>query len=161
MAAGRVKVVDLGANRVLRAARQNGRKPAHVDVGILGKEAAKDKKQGGGLTVGQVAEWAELGLGQPQRSWLRAWIDDNEDLINDRIDREMEDVILGKRTPDQSLKRIGVWLQGELQLNIANFPDNGFRPNADSTIARKGSAVPLIDTGQLRSSISHRTGSGE
>lgn len=152
---GAIKVIDRGANRVVRSARQN-RKPAHVDVGILGKDAGKDKKESKGLTVGQVAEWAELGLGQPQRSWLRGWIDKNEDLINNRIDREMEDVIMGRRTAEQSLKRIGVWLQGELQMNIANFPDNEFLPNAPSTIAKKGSAVPLIDTGQLRSSISHR-----
>jgi len=129
-----------------------------VDVGILGRDAGARKEGGESLTVGQVAEWAELGIGQPQRSWLRGWIDANEDLINERIDREMEDVILGKRTPDQALARIGVWLQGELQLNIANYPDNGFEPNAQSTIDRKGSSVPLINTGQLRSSISHRTG---
>jgi hypothetical protein len=155
-----VKVIDLGARRVVSAARRN-KKPAHVDVGVLGKDAGKAKAGESGLTVGQVAEWAELGLGQPQRSWLRGWIDANEDAINRRMDSEMESVILGERTPDQALARLGVWLQGEVQKNIADFPSNDFEPNAPATIKGKGSSSPLINTGQLRSSISHRVGSGE
>jgi len=34
-------------------------------------------------------------------------------------------------------------------------PRNGWAPNAPSTIARKGSDRPLIDTGELRRSITH------
>lgn len=152
-----IRVIDRGADKVIRSAEKT-RRPAHVDVGILGSEANEAKEEG--LTVGQVAEWAELGLGQPQRSWLRGWIDTHEDEINDRVDKEMRAVILGERTQDLALKRIGVWLQGELQKNIADFPANGFQPNSPDTIAQKGSAVPLIDTGQLRSSITHRVASG-
>jgi hypothetical protein len=33
--------------------------------------------------------------------------------------------------------------------------DNGWAPNAPSTVARKGSDRPLIDTGELRRSITH------
>lgn len=148
-----VRVVDRGARAVLRAT--GDRRRHTVEVGVFGSE----KKRGSPtITVAQVAEWAEYGIGQPQRSWLRAWVDANEDLINQRIDRETREVLSGKRTQEQAIKRIGVWLQGEIQLNIANFPDNGFEPNAESTIARKGSSTPLIATGQLRSSITHRTG---
>ena len=148
-----VRVVDHGANAVLR--NTAGRKRPHVDVGVLGQRAGAHK---GAVTVAQVAEWAEFGIGQPQRSWLRAWIDANENLIQDRIDTEMRQVLRGKSTPERALARVGVWLQGELQMNIANHPDNGFATNAPSTIARKGSSTPLIDKGQLRASISHRVG---
>lgn len=34
-------------------------------------------------------------------------------------------------------------------------PKNGWAPNAPSTIRRKGSSRPLIDTGQLRKAITH------
>lgn len=34
-------------------------------------------------------------------------------------------------------------------------PDNGWAPNAPSTIAAKGSDRPLIDTGELRRAITH------
>ena len=152
-----VRVVDRGANAVLRL-YQSGAKDT-IDVGVLGSKGEREK--GDGVTVADVAEWAEYGIGQPQRSWLRGWIDQNEELIQARIDREMREVIKAKRTKAQALKRIGVWLQGELQMNIANFPDNGLKPNAESTIAAKGSSTPLIDTGQLRSSISHRVNGDE
>ena len=36
-------------------------------------------------------------------------------------------------------------------------PKNNWPPNAPSTIAKKGSDVPLIDTGELRKSIHHVT----
>jgi len=149
-----VRVVDNGANAVLAAVERNPK--ASVDVGILGDKASEIKKGAKNVTVADVASWAEFGIGQPQRSWLRGWIDSHEALINERIDMEAREVILGKQTSARALARIGVWLQGELQLNIANFPGNDFKPNEDSTIKRKGSSTPLISTGQLRSSISHR-----
>jgi len=149
-----VRVVDNGANAVLAAVGRNPK--ASVDVGILGDNASETKRGAKDITVGDVARWAEFGIGQPQRSWLRGWIDSHEALINERIDMETREVILGKQTSARALARIGVWLQGELQLNIANFPGNDLKPNKDSTIKRKGSSTPLIDTGQLRSSISHR-----
>lgn len=143
-----VRVVDNGANKVLRL----GRRKVAVRVGVLGSKAGAKK---GDVTVAQVAEWAEFGIGQPERSWLRGWIDAHESEIQARIDKEYSEVIRGKRSEDQALNRIGLWLQGQIQLNIADFPGNGFEPNADSTIERKGSSTPLIDTGQLRSSISY------
>lgn len=149
-----IKVTDNGAARVLRVTNQRGK--SFVTVGVLGREGSKPAGKGSPITVAQVAEWAEFGIGQPERSWLRGWVDSNEGLIFDRIERETRAVLQGKRTQAQALKRIGVWLQGEVQLNIANFPDNGLEPNAPSTIERKGSSVPLINTGQLRSSITHK-----
>lgn len=151
-----IRIKDHGANAVLASlgsARQ--RKPS-IDVGILGSKASRAKKGSQGVTVGDVARWAELGLGQPQRSWLRGWIDANTREIEKRIEIELKAVAQGKRTRLKAMKRIGAWLQGQLQLNIADFPANKFRPNAESTKASKGSAVPLIDKGQLRSAISHR-----
>lgn len=150
-----VRVVDRGANQVLREI--GGRRaPGVIDVGVLGSKAGAAKRGQRAITVADVAEWAEFGIGQPQRSWLRGWIDAHEDLIQRQIAAEMQAVISARRTRSQAIKRLGVWIQGEIQLNIANHPANGFPPNAPSTIARKGSSTPLIDTGQLRASISHR-----
>lgn len=41
--------------------------------------------------------------------------------------------------------------------NWFESPKNNWPPNAPSTIRRKGSDVPLIDTGELRKSIKHVT----
>ena len=51
-------------------------------------------------------------------------------------------------------------LMNELALRVESWtkkfftdPDNGWQPNAPSTIAKKGSDMPLIDTASLRGSI--------
>ena len=146
-----VRVKDSGARRVLRDAKalQSG---AHVIVGIIGEDA--DKPEGDkGVTVGDVAAWAEFGLGQPRRSWLRDWIDAADPEIRRRTSAEIAAVLAGTRTRDQALARLGVWAVGEIQKRIAA----GIAPeNAPSTIARKGSSTPLIDKGQFRGSITSK-----
>jgi hypothetical protein len=145
-----VTVRDKGADRYLRAARELAKGPA-VDVGVIGSAADADK--GDGVTVAMVAEWAELGIGQPMRSWLRGWIDEEQAEIEKRIAEETKAVLAGKRTRQQALARVGVWAVGQIQARIAR----GIAPpNAESTIDKKGSATPLVDTGQLRSSITSR-----
>lgn len=122
-----------------------------MEVGVLGQNAARE--EGEGVTVAMVAEWAEYGIGQPERSWLRGWIDEAGPEIERRMAAETRAVLAGTRTQAQAHARLGAWAVGEIQLRISR----GIAPeNAQSTIDRKGSSTPLIDTGQLRSSITSR-----
>jgi hypothetical protein len=147
-----VRTRDRGADRYLRAARELAKGPA-VDVGVIGQHAAEAHGAGEGITVAMVAEWAELGLGQPMRSWLRGWIEESGPEIEKRLAAETKAVLAGTRTREQALARVGVWAVGEIQKRIAA----GIAPpNAESTIDKKGSSTPLIDKGQLRSSITSR-----
>lgn len=151
MATSRVKVRDNGATKIVR---ELGKRGPGVRVGVLGeKGGAQHKGSPAGITVAEIAEIHEFGLGVPERSWLRDWIDANTRQIADRIRREEAEVVKGKRTREQAIKRLGVWIQGEIQQRIA---DGIPPPNAPSTIAKKGSSKPLIDTGQLRQSITHK-----
>jgi hypothetical protein len=45
---------------------------------------------------------------------------------------------------------------GQAQANISAGGSPAFAPNKPATIARKRSSKPLINKGQLRSSIAHR-----
>lgn len=142
-----VRVKDSGA----RALIKNLQGQAHVVVGVLGAGAQHQDSEG--VTVGDIAAWAEFGLGQPKRSWLRDWIDTAGDEIQRRTSEELKAVIAGRRTRDQALARLGVWAVGRIQARIAA----GIAPeNAPSTIAAKGSSTPLIDKGQFRSSITSK-----
>ena len=125
-----------------------------VDVGVLGSNASRSKEGSPGVTVLDVATWAEFGLGQPQRSWLRGYVDTHAKEIQKVIDRELKRVQQGKQSVERALDRVGVWLVGEIQDRIADGIDPA---NAPSTIAKKGSSTPLIDTGQFRSSITSRS----
>lgn len=64
--------------------------------------------------------------------------------------RLTKDVIAGTRTPGQALARLGVYWEGRIKLM---FREGIFRPLKPATIARKGSSKPLIDSGQLRQSV--------
>lgn len=125
---------------------------AAVLVGIQGKEAQASHEEGARETVGEIASRHELGLGVPERSWLRAWVDENQKTIREDLRKVMRQVLRGKMTKEQGVEILGLKYVGAIQTRISN----GIQPaNAPSTIARKGSSTPLIDTGQLRSAITH------
>lgn len=147
-----VRDSDRGYKALLARLVGHKKKP-RVEIGIL--EADGEKAHDGGVTVADVATWAEFGTEtEPERSFIRAWFDEHEHQVRDDIAKLMRG---GKRTADQVLEIVGLRAVGQIQARIAaGVPP----PNAPSTIARKGSSTPLIDTGQLRSSISHRVDKG-
>ncbi len=98
----------------------------------------------------EVATINEFGLGVPERSFIRDWADQNQAKNEERLKAIGIQVLKGSYTVDVGLGRLGALFQGEIQQRISS----GIAPpNAPSTIARKESSTPLIDTGQLRSSI--------
>lgn len=143
-----VRRVDRGAARLAVTVQASQARP-HVRVGVLEAEGAK-QHGADDLTVADVARWAEFGIGQPQRSWLRGTVAARRAQIEERMRIESRAVLEGKRTQEQALSRLGVFIVGLIQERIAAGIDP---PNAQATIDRKGSSTPLIDTGQLRSSI--------
>ena len=149
---------DRGFNNVVRGMSTLG-KPV-VEVGILAASAGAGYSKG--TTVLDVAAWNEFGTSRiPSRSFLRAWYDENVQKVREWLCTGMQRVLKewiasggkGKGAGDAFLNKIGLKIVGEVQARIASsIPP----PNAPSTVKRKGSSTTLIDTGQLRSSITHR-----
>ena len=54
----------------------------------------------------------------------------------------------------EDMERLGLKAQNVCRKWFVN-PENGWAPNSPATIARKGSDRPLIDTGELRKSITY------
>ena len=130
------------------------RKPK-ISVGITETSGAA---MDGNLTVLDIAIINEFGLGNvPERSFLRAWFDENEPRTRQMVVAMMTSVIAGKRTKEQAIKLLALRFVAEIQARIVA----GIAPaNAPSTIKAKGSSTPLIDKGILRSSISFRIEEG-
>lgn len=106
-----------------------------------------------GATMAEIATYHEFGIGVPQRSFLRAWADQDRQKIEATLRRLTVRVIAGKLTREQAYEQFGGWAQGQVQKFIA---DGRVQPPLDQrTIDAKGSSKPLIDTGQLRSSITY------
>jgi hypothetical protein len=149
--ANRVRVRDRGARALLRRVGE-AKGPIILSVGVQGQKGAEQHKQGSGLSVAEIAELHEFGLGVPERSWLRDWFDTNEASIKEDLRKVARGILLGRFTREQGLEILGVKYVGEIQLRIAsNIPP----ALAESTVKRKGSSVALIDTGQFRSAITY------
>lgn len=99
-----------------------------------------------GADVAQVAAWNELGTAHmPSRPFLRMSVDDNPDKINSMCTAALKSVTSGGGA-EACLKKLGVFAVSLVQKKIR---DGSFAPNAPSTIAKKGSDKPLIDTGRM------------
>lgn len=128
-----------------------------VVVGFQHGEATEDD----GTDICDIAAWNELGTEHiPSRPFLRNSVDENEDKINGFIDHVTNELINGEPA-EQTLKRIGLFQKALVQEKIT---EGEFAPNADSTIKKKGSSKPLIDTGRMRQSVNYwirQKGSGD
>ena len=122
----------------------------HVAIGVLGSAAAAPH---GATTLYDVAAANEFGTSRiDERSFLRATLDINRAKVVAFCKKQAALVVRGDITNDVALEKIGLFVQGLIQERIAT----GIPPkNADSTIRAKGSNKPLIDSGQLRGSISY------
>jgi hypothetical protein len=146
---GSLRVVDHGAQKLFRVLR--ARQPV-LKVGMFGSAAEAVHGDGSSAaTVADVMGWLEFGTDNaPSRSWLRAYVDENLDRITKMLQVGATAIYQGKETPESFLQKLGVQIKGEIQARISA----GLSPaNAASTIRRKGSSKPGIDTGQGRAAI--------
>lgn len=123
---------------------------AKLSVGINAADG-ETEHEGTDLTIAEIGEIHEFGLGVPRRSFIADWSDEREEEHKAQIRKVAAAVCSGKiESWDIGLQRLGVLYVAEIQKRIA---DGISPPNAPATIAAKGSSTPLIDIGILRSSI--------
>ncbi len=147
--------------RPRKAAPWAGKK-ARITVGIHGDEGASLKDDatfeadgaitpGSGLTVAEVATFHEFGTSTiPARSFIRGWFDESVEKNRALILSQLRLVAEGKLGLEQALERVALKCEADVKRRIRNrIPP----PLAPATVQRKGSSVPLIDTGQLRASV--------
>ena len=145
----KITVVDHGY-KVLMESVAGLSEPTSIAVGVLERDA---QTEDGAVTVLDVGTWNEFGtVGIPSRSFIRDWVDGNRKRAQGILKKLLQRVIAGELTEDASLEQFGAWAKGEIQARIARGVPP---PNAASTVKRKGSSTPLIDTGILRSSIDY------
>lgn len=103
-----------------------------------------------GADLAEVAAFNELGSSDtPARPFMRQSFENHEAELQAACE-EANKVIANGGTAQQALQKIGVFTKGLVQQEIV---DGGFAPNAESTIAKKGSEKPLIDSGLMRESV--------
>lgn len=123
--------------------------PVQMRVGVHGEEGGASHE--GGVTVGEIAQAHEYGLGVPRRSFIGSWAAENRGRNLGIIRRSLERVARGETSYPEALHGIGVVFVADCRLRIAR---GKIAPAlSPERIAQKGSTTPLLDTGQLSSSI--------
>lgn len=121
-----------------------------VKVGILRDSGKHD---GSDLTVAHIAAIHEFGAPNaniPERSFMRATMDEKSSEIAALAKKLMRGVVEGKSSETTALGLLGAFIQSLFRAKI----NSGLKPPLKpATISRKGSSKPLIDTGQLINSI--------
>lgn len=106
-----------------------------------------------GTTVAQVAAWNEYGTETaPARPFMRQTVDDYEDKIIKHGQNQFKTELKGGKSAERVLNAMGSYVKGCIQKEIV---EGEFEPNAPSTIAKKHSERPLIDSSHMRQSVTY------
>lgn len=117
-----------------------------VQVGYWRGENAYDD----GTELVDVAAFNELGTSAiPARPFMKQSFENHESDLQGACDT-VNALISNGSTAEQALVTLGDFCKALVQEEIIN---GGFEPNAPSTIAKKKSERPLIDTGTMRQSV--------
>ncbi|MDR2484262.1 MAG: hypothetical protein LBD55_02570 [Treponema sp.] len=125
-----------------------------IKAGIVEGSGSQD-----GVAIAQYAAWNEYGVpgkkklwAIPPRPFIRGWVENNSEQIKATQERLFKRVSAGKMDAETAIKRLGEFARSGIKRYIR---EGNFTPNADTTIERKGSSQPLIDTGAMRNSVSY------
>lgn len=145
-----------------------------VKVGIMGSKAQEQHKEAkghagksglrpsskreSGLTnagLGAVHEFGSYTRGIPKRSWLRMPIYAKaREIVTFGGKLIYETVKAGSAVP--MLRALGIACENAIQQAFSTGGFGRWAPDAPSTVAAKGSSAPLIDTAQLRRSVTSK-----
>lgn len=116
----------------------------------VGFQAGENKYEDTGADVAEIAAYNELGSSDtPARPFMRQSFENHQSELQKACD-EVNKTLASGGTAAKALDKLGVFCKGLVQEEIVN---GGFAPNAESTIAKKGSAQPLIDSGTMRQAV--------
>lgn len=86
----------------------------------------------------------------PSRSYIRSTVDENQEQWGDLATEYWGQIVDQDLTKFEALSLIGQQIEADIKQKMIKLRTP---PNAPSTIRRKGSSNPLIDTGHLMQSI--------
>ena len=105
-------------------------------------------------TILDRAVYNEFGTATiPERPFMRDGLRDGIPELKQVNKGLVKRIIDGRLTKQQALNQLGMKGVQLIQNSITGLKDPA---NAPSTIERKGSSNPLIDTGEMRQSVTHK-----
>lgn len=129
-----------------------------VEVGFFDSKPHITSGKGGKRTItmkdlAAIHEYGAPGANIPERSFMRASLQLNKGKYGSYLLAQMKQLLLFKTTPTKIKETLGMQAKADIQSYMVN---GKFTPLKQATIRRKKSSKPLIDTGQLRQSVTYR-----
>lgn len=156
--------LDISKMKTLVAFLQGGM--PGIKVGIMG---SKNKRTDGIPTNAEIGFANEFGVMTgpvkiPARSFIRMPLQTHfyDKLLSKKSlsKKEFEKAVKDGRA-EEFAKKVGIVAEETIQEAFATRGWGQWKPNADYTVKQKGSDSPLIDTGQLRRSITSKVIKGD
>lgn len=89
----------------------------------------------------------------PERSFMRSGFDSRKRKIQKQGEKLLTDVLTMKTRAKPAMKALGLVISTQIQEYLTSLSSP---PNHPATVQNKGSSNPLIDSGQLRESITYK-----
>lgn len=121
----------------------------HVSTDESGKQHVVDM-----ALIAEVLNYGSKSRNIPARPFVEPPINQNMQRYQKLMAREARGILLGRDKLNEALAKAGMAMVADIQDYMVSH--TGFKPLAESTIKRKDSSKPLIDTGQLRQSITYK-----
>lgn len=139
-------------DRISRVARDCTVK---VEIGYFGKmhKPSITSKRARPIALKDLAAIHEFGLGVPKRPFIEPALKENRRKYILHVGRQLTPVIRRRKSLDKVWQEVGTIAVMDIQKYMLTA---SFTPLAPSTIKRKGSSKPLIETGQMRQSITYK-----
>lgn len=135
---------------------------ARVKIGVLSNAAGETKVPGSDMDLIGLAAIHEFGTparpwagfaGIPPRPFIRATFDANRAEVGKKVRALAVAFLKGQISLNRGLNMLGHWGVGAVHRYVEQ--GSNLLPNAPSTIERKGSSRPLIDTKQLINGVTY------
>lgn len=140
-----VRIIDKGYKYFVSEIKKLDENP-RVNIGVLEENASRSD----GLDNVDIMVRNEFGIDVPQRSVIKAGTDNNIKKAFKVEVQEYDKIIKGKGTIEEMVNKIGAFQKMKFR---ERFSTKYLQPNSPFTIMRKGSNIPLVDSGELRKSI--------
>lgn len=127
-----------------------------IEVGYFGNQMHRPSITSGStgsISIKDLAAIHELGLGVPKRAFVGPALKKNRVKYIKYIGKQLTPIIRRRQTMNAAWQTVGIMAVADIQEYMITAK---FTPLAQSTIKRKGSSKPLIDTGQMRQAITYR-----
>lgn len=134
--------------------QRRGSAAAHlgrIQAGMAGPDRVKvGFPSGSAGNILDRAFWNEFGtVRMPERPFIRNAFNANKSAYRAMMMRAAKQIMTGAMTKTVVLSQLGLKAAGDIQRSMPGTPP----PNAPSTVRQKGSSTTLVDTGQMRQSV--------